>query len=96
MLIAVVVIVIGLVVFWYAEQGRIWALAILAAIPLLGLAMWLKQSPQQRADAATATDEALQKSALGRGWQFFIRVLYVFAALVILSVLVNSLTGNGS
>ena len=86
-----VIVVLGLLLplFWFKESGEKWAVYLIALIPVIGVAYWLKIPVDKRVQAEKDTKAELDRSALGRGFKYFMWAVYVFATVVIMVSLVE-------
>jgi len=87
--IVVACVVLGLLLplFWFRESGEKWAVYLMAIIPVIGVAYWLDISREKRAQGEKDAKAELDKTALGRGFKYFMWAVYVFAAVVIIKSL---------
>lgn len=59
----------------------------MAIIPVIGVAYWLDISREKRGQGEKDVKAELDKTALGRGFKYFMWAVYVFAAVVIIKSL---------
>lgn len=87
---AIIVVSFLLVIGWFKETGEKWAGIILAAIPLIGLILWIRLPNEQREFAEKQAKEELRRS---RVLKIFLGTVVSIAAILILFWLYMKFSG---